>query len=251
MAFTTGKSAFSLVELSIVLVILGLLVGGVLSGQSLIRAAQIRSVSTDYQKYSAAIYSFRDKYFALPGDMPNATNFWGTAAGAGNDSTCYNAVENTTATCNGDADGTIGSVTYSEMYLIWKHLANAQLIEGRYIGTDATNSGDPSSVVPAKNMPSTKMSSSGYWQIGYVSLAGDALNFALPSGSPLALYGASLTPADAWNIDTKVDDGLPGTGKIIVKKLCSTAAGVAPPGDATAKYDLSGTTTNCRIWMYY
>jgi prepilin-type N-terminal cleavage/methylation domain-containing protein len=71
------QSAFSLVELSIVLVILGLLVGGVLMGQSLIRAAELRRVVTDYNKYTTAVQSFRDKYFALPGDMTNAQNFWG------------------------------------------------------------------------------------------------------------------------------------------------------------------------------
>ena len=72
---TSHISAFSLVELSIVLVILGLLVGGVLSGQSLIRAAELRSVTTEYSRYTTAISSFRDKYFALPGDMSNATSF--------------------------------------------------------------------------------------------------------------------------------------------------------------------------------
>ena len=69
-------SAFSLVELSIVLVILGLLTGGILAGQSLIRAAQLRAVSTEYSRYVASINSFRDKYFGWPGDLRNATAFW-------------------------------------------------------------------------------------------------------------------------------------------------------------------------------
>lgn len=59
--------AFSLVELSIVLVILGLLTGGILAGQSLIRAAELRAVSTEYSRYITATQSFRDKYFAVPG----------------------------------------------------------------------------------------------------------------------------------------------------------------------------------------
>ena len=79
------RHAFSLVELSIVLVILGLLVGGVLSGQSLIRAAQLRSVTTQFANYRAAVFTFRDKYFALPGDMANASAFWGSAGGTGAD----------------------------------------------------------------------------------------------------------------------------------------------------------------------
>jgi prepilin-type N-terminal cleavage/methylation domain-containing protein len=85
---TSAKSAFSLVELSIVLVILGLLVGGVLAGQSLIRAAQLRAVTAQVGQYAAASKTFRDKYFALPGDLPNATSFWpvnpsGCPAGGG------------------------------------------------------------------------------------------------------------------------------------------------------------------------
>ncbi len=55
-------NAFSLVELSIVLVILGLLVGGVLSGQSLIRAAELRSITEDYARYVTATHTFKDKY---------------------------------------------------------------------------------------------------------------------------------------------------------------------------------------------
>ena len=76
-AFQPNKKAFSLVELSIVLVILGLLVGGILSGQSLIRAAQLRSVTADYTRFVTAVNTFRDKYFALPGDMTNAQSVWG------------------------------------------------------------------------------------------------------------------------------------------------------------------------------
>ncbi|PZP83692.1 MAG: type II secretion system protein, partial [Azospirillum brasilense] len=55
---------FSLVELSIVLVILGLLTGGILGGQSLIRAAELRTISTDANRYITAAQTFRDKYFA-------------------------------------------------------------------------------------------------------------------------------------------------------------------------------------------
>ena len=74
------QRGFSLVELSIVLVILGLLTGGILAGQSLIRASELRAVSTEFQRYVAAVNTFRDKYFMLPGDMSNATAFWGEDA---------------------------------------------------------------------------------------------------------------------------------------------------------------------------
>lgn len=110
------KAAFSLVELSIVLVILGMLVGGVLAGQSLIRASELRSITSDIHKMQSARIAFRDKYFSLPGDMPNAISFWGRQAGNagdGVDSTCaaltYATPSTDSRTCNGNGDGFIGT----------------------------------------------------------------------------------------------------------------------------------------------
>jgi prepilin-type N-terminal cleavage/methylation domain-containing protein len=131
-----SKRAFSLVELSIVLVILGLLVGGVLSGQSLIRAAQLRAITAEYSRYVTATQSFKDKYFALPGDMNNATSFWGAADGStGLTAACFGAAGTGTQTCNGDGSGTIYPTSASDESLrFWQHLARAGLIEGSYTG---------------------------------------------------------------------------------------------------------------------
>ena len=102
------RQAFSLVELSIVLVILGLLTGGILTGQNLIRAAELRSVTTQFQAFHTASMTFRDKYFAMPGDMRNATDFWGSAGGSGTiGDGCEAAAGSGTQTCNGDNDGMI------------------------------------------------------------------------------------------------------------------------------------------------
>ncbi len=101
------RAGFSLIELSIVLVILGLLTGGILTGQNLIRAAELRSVTTEFQTYQTAVMTFRDKYFALPGDMRNATDFWGSAGGGGQGAACSSANATTGSTCNGDGNGQI------------------------------------------------------------------------------------------------------------------------------------------------
>jgi prepilin-type N-terminal cleavage/methylation domain-containing protein len=98
------QQGFTLVELAIVLVILGLLVGGVITGQNLIRAAELRSVTVEFAQYQSAVLQFRDRYRALPGDMNNATLFWGAAA------TCpptSAAPLTTQATCNGNGNGQI------------------------------------------------------------------------------------------------------------------------------------------------
>jgi prepilin-type N-terminal cleavage/methylation domain-containing protein len=99
------RHAFSLVELSIVLVILGLLAGGVISGQSLIRAAELQSISTDYARYMTAALTFQDKYFTIPGDMPNATKFWSErVAGHAGDLTYHQTINTTNGTCDGDGN---------------------------------------------------------------------------------------------------------------------------------------------------
>ena len=215
------KHAFSLVELSIVLVILGLLTGGILGGQSLIRAAELRGVSTEYARYVTAMQTFRDKYFAYPGDMTNAFAFWGTAAG------CTNADINSVATgCNGNGNGTIER--YTEGFRFWQHMALAGLIEGTYTGTAITNN-----AVLGGNVPRGRISSTGYqlWAEPFASQgwtgAGStetstAMRFGAwgafggTAGDPSRVSAAALKCEESWNLDTKMDDGKPGMGSWIL-----------------------------------
>ena len=91
-------SAFTLIELSIVLVIIGLIVGGVLVGQDLIVAAKNRALLSQVEEIDTAINTFRLKYNGLPGDLNNAESFWGS------DASCPTTPTNTVpkeATCNG------------------------------------------------------------------------------------------------------------------------------------------------------
>ncbi len=133
------KQAFSLVELSIVLVILGLLTGGILAGQSLIRAAEVRSVGTDYNRYVAATQTFRDKYMAIPGDMNNATRFWTRQVNASHCVTNSAAAVSTPGTCDGNGDGNVygwspNASESGESFQFWRQLALAGLVEGSYTG---------------------------------------------------------------------------------------------------------------------
>ncbi|PZP84903.1 MAG: hypothetical protein DI582_07515 [Azospirillum brasilense] len=162
--FSTRQThGFSLVELSIVLVILGLLTGGILGGQSLIRAAEIRSIGVDFNRFSTATYTFRDKYMGLPGDITNATQFWGAAHAT--PATCRTTASTTQATCDGDGNGnltTTGGATNltHEMHRYWQHLANAGLIEGTYTGVGANNPTSQDGSLPGVNSPRLRVGQS-------------------------------------------------------------------------------------------
>jgi prepilin-type N-terminal cleavage/methylation domain-containing protein len=77
------QKGFTLVEIAIVLVIIGLLLGGILKGQEMITQAKIKNVVADFSGISAAYYGYQDRYRAIPGDDPNAGTRW-SGAGAGN-----------------------------------------------------------------------------------------------------------------------------------------------------------------------
>lgn len=248
------QRGFTLVELSIVLVILGLLVGGVLSGQSLIRAAEIRKVTSQFQGHQTALLSFRDKYFALPGDMRNATRFWGAISTTV--ATCIaTASPDKRTTCDGNGDGYINvSTVYVpdgyERYHAWLQLANAGLIEGSYTGlTAVANTFTDSGGVNTPMSPFPKAP----WHINSLVIAsgGDANHFDRPYDVTAELStrgsGAALTPTELWNIDTKLDDGNPVYGKVYSFKNngswtpdCTTSDAVA-----TAQYNVTNSSKLC------
>ncbi|HEX6319483.1 MAG TPA: prepilin-type N-terminal cleavage/methylation domain-containing protein, partial [Burkholderiales bacterium] len=74
----TAQKGFTLVEIAIVLVIIGLLLGGILKGQEMITQAKIKNVIADMSGVSAAMYGYQDRYRALPGD-DKAANRWSSA----------------------------------------------------------------------------------------------------------------------------------------------------------------------------
>lgn len=245
-----------MVELSIVLVILGLLTGGILAGQSLIRAAELRSVTSDLQRYSTAIFTFRDKYLALPGDMTNATRFWGIRGGTtGNDTACWHTLGSYTGTCNGDGNGRIQGtdVTEAERYLVFQHLALAGLIEGSYTGASTVNN-DIGAYAPI-NVPRGRLSNSAWSILFFLGpLSGDPQLFDNPYNINVIRLSVNagytiLKPEEAWNIDTKNDDGKPGTGVMWVYKNTSTFNPACATSNvtSTAEYNVTNTSVACSL----
>ena len=81
---THSQAGFTLIELSIVLVIIGLIVGGILTGQSLIHTAELKNQMKQMSDYQVAFNTFQVKYNCIPGDCANATQFFGTTDSFGN-----------------------------------------------------------------------------------------------------------------------------------------------------------------------
>lgn len=189
------SKGFSLVELSIVLVILGLLTGGILAGKSLIRASELRSVTSDFQKIFTATNAFRDKYFYLPGDMPNATSFWtGTSNGTGN-----------------------GQVTWTnEAMQYWVQLAKSGLIDGSYDGVSSA----PAYTRPGGNVYASKITPGSYVFLHSVAYSGiygrngNMIRFAANKPSNGYHEYPVIRSSEAYNMDTKINDGRADSGKL-------------------------------------
>lgn len=185
------NSGFSLVELAIVLVVIGLIIGGVLKGQQLIESARLKSVLSQLNEFRLATGIFIDRFGGLPGDYPHAKEYIHASL------------------CNGNGNGVIegaGLQVGSEAQQYWMHLARAQLISlsgqvdkrksGFGNSAPASRLGGGYTVVyhPADDMP-------GHWY-----LLGDVNG---DRGD-----GALLTPAQAFSLDQQVDTGLPTSGRV-------------------------------------
>ena len=119
------QQGFTLVEIAIVLVIIGLLLGGILKGQEMITQAKIKNVIADFSGVSAAYHGYQDRYRAIPGDDPNAGSRWTTAPAA------------FPGSGNGVVDGTynnacpaVSIATTPESCMWWDHLRRAGFVSG-------------------------------------------------------------------------------------------------------------------------
>ncbi len=254
--------AFSILEISVILAILGLLVGGVLTGRELIRAAEIRSITNDVARFTAAIDTFKSKYRELPGDMKHAVKYWGAADGGdGVGVDCRDAVSTNGTTCNGNGNGELrrddATGDYGqEWFHGWVQLANAGLVEGAFTGRRGPNDGRHA--VPGVNIPANNDMGGGYtlmsitWPNGFASSWYDG-HYEL-----MLMFGAEsdywetdqpiLTAVEAHKIDHKNDDGKPGLGKIRTHQNnadCVTQLGRA--NQLTAEYNTTVDVIACSL----
>ncbi len=130
----TTLKAFSLIEMSIVLVVIGIIAGAVFKGQELLESAKLRSVTQDFQHYALSVSVYQETYQALPGDDPKATSYFAN-------------------TQDGDGNGQIGE---AEADLFWQHLGKSLIIN-----TDKAPSSKLGGRYKVVFQPSADMS--GHW----------------------------------------------------------------------------------------
>ena len=146
-----NSQGFTLVEIAIVLVIIGLLLGGILKGQEMITQAKIKNLIADFSGVSAAYHGYQDRYRALPGDDPGAAARWTTApvAVAGNGNGVVGGTYN-----NANAACTLAAPPAGEACNWWDHLRRAGFVAGTgatlpfnavtgFIGVQTGNGAEP------------------------------------------------------------------------------------------------------------
>lgn len=249
------NNGFSLVELSIVLVILAVIIGGILSGKHLLRAAQTRTVMTEAKEFRIATETFHDKYDAMPGDMLDATEYWGEAHT--NTITCRSTASTGTETCDGNGDGKVDE-SRGEQFRYWQHLKNAELIGGSYTGVAGYQSFQHSII--GQNVPKSKSLKAGYtflhtightpqwWAsaVGHLYLVGyKEADWDFHTWAPF------LTSHEAYAIDQKFDDGHPAYGIVLSFNKHTLPNCTTTHTDTTTAYSLNSTGEVCSLQILY
>jgi len=188
----SNQGGFTLVEIAIVLVIIGLLLGGILKGQEMITQAKIKNVINDFNGITAAVTSYQDRYRALPGDDQNATTRWTTQAPAsGNGNGIVAGLYNTN-----DTTGTAGApAAGAESNLFWQHLRIAGFVPGP---TQALGSGSPPPNATG-GILGVETGVAGANGMGFTSLI---------------VCTSNLPDKIAIAVDTQMDDGSPAAGQV-------------------------------------
>jgi prepilin-type N-terminal cleavage/methylation domain-containing protein len=189
----TQQKGFTLVEIAIVLVIIGLLLGGILKGQEMITQAKIKNVIADFSGISAAFHGYQDRYRALPGDDAGAAARWAAAPaatmGSGN-GVVAGTYNNAGATCT----AAVESCSW------WDHLRRSGFVAG-------------SGVLQPLNAVSGIV---GVQTGDGAATPGAALGGALGAGGffGLMMCSANLPDKVAIATDTQMDDGVRLTGTV-------------------------------------
>jgi prepilin-type N-terminal cleavage/methylation domain-containing protein len=214
------QSGFTLIEIAIVLVIIGLLLGGILKGQELINSAKVKNLATDFRSIPVYIYGYQDKFKALPGDdLLATTHLTGATINNGNGNGVIEGNWNTTT----DGD---------EACKFWQHVRLAGLAPG------------PTTVSCAAGNTYLPRNSEGAL-IGIQSGTNVANNSPIKDATNNAIRGTyvicsrGILGKFVKQLDTTMDDGNTATGSMLVAAETGYAIGAA----AVATTDISDSAT--------
>jgi prepilin-type N-terminal cleavage/methylation domain-containing protein len=206
------NNGFTLVELSISLVIISLLVSAILTGQDLIKSAELKKIYTIKETIQIGVNTFKVKYNCIPGDCRNATDYFGTDSQGCSDATLDKTPKS--ATCNGDNNGKIEHNSSSmEEVLFWQHLSSAGLINGTFRGGYSSTGIGYDKYVSPTLIPDTNtyldIRSSDFYDFYRLDkkLSGNTISN-VNSSTP------AFNPSTMLLFDTKFDDGKPASGGI-------------------------------------
>lgn len=262
---------FTLVELSIVIIIIGFLIAGISAGSSLIQSSKLNATINIERQLEQAIYTFKATYGFLPGDFPYASDYWPSSYcipgdtnvqfdncnGNGNgiwDEECANACSGAIGSANASAEGFMGL----------QHLQSAAMLTGgnyRGGGGAAFRLGINAVPVPLHSNIGLQLNSTGgqvlpqfptgsflavpFYNINgnYIILQGEYPGNTQPGNS-------AATPIEASNIDAKIDDGFPSTGSTLSYTGYSNVDSCTTTVGGQLVYNLSDPNLDCVIGFF-
>jgi prepilin-type N-terminal cleavage/methylation domain-containing protein len=228
-----NQSGFTLIEIAIVLVIIGLLLGGVLKGQELINSAKVKNLATDFRNIPVYIYGYQDKFHAIPGDDALVTSHLTGAT------PCGAVVADHCVPGNGLIDGPWNStVATDESYLFWQHVRLAGLASG---STDTAAAA--AAYLPVNAVGGTIGIQSGTTVAANVPIFADALK-TLPIRGTYIICSPNILGKFAKQLDIQLDDGNTASGSMMATPTAGYAIGAAV-ATATALIDDAATYTVC------
>ncbi|MCE3232173.1 MAG: prepilin-type N-terminal cleavage/methylation protein [Rickettsiaceae bacterium] len=193
------NSGFSLVEMSVVIAVIAIIMGGVLKGTNLIESAKIRAIIAESSEYKISLNSFYAKYDQYPGDFTGAVAYWGSSLNA-----------------DGDGDGKIEFVNTAttpvyEGYRAWQHMSYAKMLKSTFVGTQTT-----AAAVVEADVPKSRSGGGYFLEYGIMGItSANSLVLGMPVASATTIQAQGVfTPNQAEEIDAKADDGNPSTGTV-------------------------------------
>lgn len=232
---------FTLVELAVVVSIIGLLTGAIVGLQGYLRAGTLTTGVQEARFYMDAFAQFQTTYTAVPGDFSTASSVWSSAS-------------------NGDGNGLIRAISSNnaEYFYAFSHLSNARMITGYYTG--ATGSGSSADGHPGANIPLSSVDDVGFFfdhpEFASGDVSGDALYFdgryyhvlrmaATTAAATTMPVTGFLTPKEAYELDAKFDDGMPGQGWIVTPKASALSNCADSSTASSAAYAVTTNAKSC------